>query len=405
MRVAYKAIGSDGQVIEGELSAESREAAIEQLRRRGVVPLKAETTGSARVSRRGLFARRSATPPRGRALALFTRELAIFLRAGFALDRALGTLSGLNQDLGMKALAGDLLAKVKSGLSLADAMARHEAVFPAFYIGMIRAGEAGGALEVVLERLAISLEKSEALKARVRAAMAYPAIVLLLTLVTLFVLLVWVIPEFEPLFQSGRNEPPLITTIVMQASRLTIDWGWLLPVLFALWVAFFLRARRDPARKQRQERRWLKLWIAGELIRKVETARFSRTLGTLLANGVTLIKAVEIARGTLANAAISEALGGLRAALSKGEGLAGPLRQSAAFPPMALQLIEVGDESGNLDEMLLKVADIFDEEVDRGLERMVALLVPLVTITLGMLVAIIIASMISAILGSYGAAF
>ena len=180
---------------------------------------------------------------------------------------------------------------------------------------------------------------------------------------------------------------------------------WLLPVLFAFWVALFLRARRDPARKQRQERRWLKLWIVGELIRKVETARFSRTLGTLLANGVTLIKAVEIARGTLANAAMNEALSGLRAALSKGEGLTRPLRLSAVFPPLALQLIEVGEESGNLDEMLLKVADIFDEEVDRGLERMVALLVPLVTITLGMLVAIIIASMISAILGSYGAAF
>ena len=301
----------------------------------------------------------------------------------------------------MRGLPGQVLDAVKGGASLADALASRGDVFPAFYVGMVRAGEAGGSQVMVLERLADMLERSEALKANIRSALLYPLLVLIITGISLVVLLVFVIPEFRPIFEDAGAELPLTTRIVIAFSDFAVEWGWLLLIGLLAALLGLRRFSVSEAGRMRLDRWLLGAPLLGELVRRIETARFCRSLGTLRANGVTLIDAVGIAAGTLGNRAVSEAARQTIGALAKGEGLSTPMRRTGCFPPLALQLIEVGEESGKLADMLLQVADVYDKEVERSIERLLALLAPLVTILLGFLIAFIIGSILAAILGTY----
>ncbi|MCH8167703.1 MAG: type II secretion system F family protein [Proteobacteria bacterium] len=395
----YRAIAPGGEVVLGEIAADSREAAIGGLRRKGVVPLRvaeARSSGGRRV-----FASLKRRKPNVKDLMLFTRELAILLAAGIALDRALATLDRIVVDGPMQGLPGQVLDEVKGGASLADALASRGDVFPAFYVGMVRAGEAGGSQVLVLERLADMLERSEALKANIRSALLYPLLVLIITGVSLVVLLVFVIPEFRPIFEDAGAELPLTTRIVIAFSDFAVEWGWLLLIALLAALLALRRFSLSEAGRLRLDRWLLGAPLLGELVRRIETARFCRSLGTLRANGVTLIDAVGIAAGTLGNRAVSEAARQTIGPLAKGEGLSTPMRRTGCFPPLALQLIEVGEESGKLADMLLQVADVYDKEVERSIERLLALLAPLVTILLGFLIAFIIGSILAAILGTY----
>lgn len=397
----YKAIAPGGEVLVGEIAADSREAAIGGLRHKGVVPLSVEAR---RGERRGLFSSPSLLRRRKadiKDLMLFTRQLGILLAAGIPLDRTLAILDGIVVDGPMQGLPGHILKLVKDGASLADALQSRSDIFPAFYVGMVRAGEAGGSQVMVLERLANMLERSEALKASIRSALMYPLLVLILTGLSLVVLLVFVIPEFRPIFEDAGMKLPLATRIVVAFSDFALEWGWL--SLIGLLVALLVLRRYSMSEAGRAR---LDTWILsapllGELVRRIETARFCRTLGTLRANGVTVIEAVGIAAGTLANRAISQAARRTIGPLAKGEGLSTPMRRTGCFPQLALQLIEVGEESGRLEDMLLQVADIYDKEVERGIQRMLALLAPVVTIFLGCLVGFIIGAILAAILGTY----
>ena len=395
----YKAIAPGGEVVLGEIAADSREAAIGGLRRKGVVPLRvaeARSSGGRRV-----FASLKRRKPNVKDLMLFTRELAILLAAGIALDRALATLDRIVVDGPMQGLPGQVLDEVKGGASLADALASRGDVFPAFYVGMVRAGEAGGSQVLVLERLADMLERSEALKANIRSALLYPLLVLIITGVSLVVLLVFVIPEFRPIFEDAGAELPLTTRIVIAFSDFAVEWGWLLLIALLAALLALRRFSLSEAGRLRLDRWLLGAPLFGELVRRIETARFCRSLGTLRANGVTLIDAVGIAAGTLGNRAVSEAARQTIGPLAKGEGLSTPMRRTGCFPPLALQLIEVGEESGKLADMLLQVADVYDKEVERSIERLLTMLAPLVTILLGFLIAFIIGSILAAILGTY----
>ena len=397
----YKAIAPGGEVLVGEIAADTREAAIGRLRNKGVVPLNVEAR---RSEGRGLSASTSLLRRRKADIKdqmLFTRQLGILLAAGIPLDRALATLEGIIVDGPMRGLPGQILKLVKDGASLADALQSRPDIFPAFYVGMVRAGEAGGSQVMVLERLANMLERSEALKANIRSALTYPLLVLILTGLSLVVLLVFVIPEFRPIFEDAGVKLPLATRIVVALSDFALKWGWL--SLIGLLVALLALRRYSMSEAGRA---WLDTWILsaplfGELVRRIETARFCRTLGTLRANGVTVIEAVGIAAGTLTNRAISQAARQTIEPLAKGEGLSTPMRRTGYFPQLALQLIEVGEESGRLEDMLLQVADIYDKEVERSIQRLLALLAPVMTIFLGCLVGFIIGAILSAILGTY----
>ena len=403
-RFLYKAVSADGEIVEGELDATDRQAVVDRLHAQGHVPIRAELcpeTGGGRVLPR-LFQARRVTR---RDLVLLTQELATLLGAGLPLDRGLGFMLELAEPGPLRELVESLREKVQGGATLADAMQGFPEVFPNFYIGMVRAGEAGGTLEVVLSRVAETLERSQALHDDVRAALRYPALVVIMAGVSIVVLMTAVIPEFRPLFEGSGAALPVSTQIIIAVSDFLRDYWWVV-TLGLLAAALGLRQHnRSPAGRLRWDRWLANAPLFGDLVRKIEVARFSRTLGTLLANGVSVLNALALTTETLENQAIAEATGRAQARLAKGEGLAEPLRETGVFPGLALQLIRVGEETGQLDQMLLRIAVIYDDEIKRTIERMLSLLVPLVTLVLGVLIAAIIGSMMAAILSSYDLPF
>jgi len=291
--------------------------------------------------------------------------------------------------------------RVRGGAALAEALDAHPKVFPNFYVGMVRAGEAGGTLEEVLSRLADGLERAEALRENLRSALRYPAMVVIMAIVSLVVLMTLVIPEFRPMFEDAGAALPLSTSVIIAVSDVLRDYWWL---FLGLCLALALAVRqhnRTAAGRLRWDSWWSRAPLFGELIRKVEIARFARTLGTLLANGVSVLNALSMTTEVLGNRAVAQAIGRTQGRLAKGEGLSGPLAESGVVPGLALQLIQVGEETGQLEPMLLRIADIYDEEVKRSVERLLSILVPLMTIALGLLIAAIIGSMMAAILSAY----
>jgi general secretion pathway protein F len=396
-RFIYKAVAAGGEVLDGEITAENREAAMTRIRAQGVVPVSCEQRKATGEGLR-LFTRTKATT---KEIMLFTRQLSILISAGTPLDRSLEIQRNVMAGGPLEDVASGLLDGLKGGASLAEAMEERSDVFPRLYVGMVRAGEAGGALAPSLERLATMLERAEALRQALRSALIYPTLVLVLTGVSLVVMLVWVVPEFKPMFADSRVELPISTQIVIGASDFALKWGWAAAVASVVFIIVLIRLLKSATGRIWLDQVALASPMLGDLIRRAETSRFTRTLSALITNGVPLLNSVEIAAGALGNSAVAAAARQTAGPLSKGEGLARPLAKSGYFPDMAVQLIEVGEESGRLPQMLEQVADIYDRETATAIQRMLALLTPLVTIFLGMLIAFIIGSILSAILGSY----
>ena len=400
-RYRYKAVSASGTVIEGEMEAVDRQAVIDGLHRQGGTPIRAEPITDRPALRLlpGGLSRKQGPGPQ--ALALTTRELATLLRAGLPVDRALSILVEVTQDRSMQALLEDVLKAIRGGSTLASALEAHKASLPVYYIGLVRAGEAGGALDSVLWRLADTLENATALRETIRSAMYYPAFVLLMSIATLIVMFVLVIPEFRPLFDdTGSAMPGSMAAMIAISDALREGW-W--AILLAVLAVFLLGRMYFSAAqvKDRRDRWILKLPLIGEVVTKIEVARFSRTLGVLLAHGVLVLSAVSITADAVANRQMAAAIRGLSSKLGGGEGLAAPLMETGLFPRLAVQLIRVGEESGQLEPMLLRVAEIYDDEVKRTLQRLLALVVPVMTICIGALVAAIIGTMLTAILSTY----
>ena len=399
-RFRYKAVANDGELIEGEQDAVDRASLIDHLRQQGHLPIRAveSRTGLSTLfpSLGGLRNRVALTE-----IAILTRELAILLESGLPLDRALTILISMARAGAARGLVERILDRIRAGASLGDALESCGGAFPEFYIGMVRAGEAGGTLETVLVRLADTLDRSQALKEQVRSALQYPTIVLVVAGLSLVILITWVVPNFRPLFEEAGADLPLLTKMVVGASDLLRDYWWALAGA-ALVGAVVFRRRLSTADGRLAWDRWrLRAPLLGDLVTKIEVARMTRTLGTLLTNGVTVLNAVSMTANASENHAISQSLGELKGRLTKGEGLAVPLAELGFLPPLALQLIQIGEESGQLEAMLMRVADIYDHEVKRTIDRLLSLLVPAITITLGILIAVIIGSMLMAILSAY----
>ena len=395
-RFRYKAVRGDGEVIEGEIEAISREAVIERLRGQGHMPIRADEFGVGTglgLSLGNLFKKRRAT---AKDILLITQELAILLRAGLPLDRALSIVGALASRGTVKAMIERIHERVRGGATLAESLEIYQDVFPTYYSGMVRAGEAGGSLDVVLTRLAETLERSEALKDNVKSALQYPALVVIMAVLSMIILMTAVIPEFRPLFEEAGTDLPVSTQIVVAVSDFLGDYWWALAGGILLVMLLIRRHNADPAGRLRWDRWMLDAPMIGNLIKKIEVARLSRTLGTLLSNGVTVLNALSMTTEALGNQAVVEALDEVRGRLTKGERLADPLIEAGVFPPLALQLIQIGEESGKLEEMLLRVAEIYDDEVKRTIQRNLGLLVPLITIGVGILIAMIIGSILAA---------
>lgn len=396
----YKAIGPGGQVTDGTITADNRTTAMALVRGSGLVPVRMELRRGTR-SGRGLFRRDRPSP---RDLMLFTRQLAMLVATETPLERALEIVRESQGDGPLAALSGDLLESLRGGASFAETLERRRDVFPSLYSGIVRAGEAGGKLGGALEEIATILERNETLKQTVRSALTYPTLVLILTGVSLVVLLLYVVPEFQPMLEHSGEPLPLATRVVLAASSIASQYGWLLSIGLAAMVLAMWRLRVRAGGSAALDRIVIKIPLIGSLVRRYETARFARTLGVLAGNGVPLLNAVDIAAGVLGNRAIAQAVRAAREPLSRGEGLARPLERSAVFPVMAVQLIRVGEEGGRLSDMLIRIADVFDRETELTVQRLLSLLTPVVTIGLGALIAFIIGSILSAILQSYSAA-
>lgn len=395
----YRAISAEGKVARGEIEHDSVERAAAQLARQGLTPVSIEpiavggSRGGADALAR-LFSRRRGSQ---NAIAEFTRELAIMLSSSVPLDRSLAVLQGLATDARLKEIIGAISKKVRTGGTLADAF-REQPEFSDFFVNMIRAGESSGSLEATLTRLAEHMERTKALKSTVSSALMYPAILLLVASGSLIILLGFVVPKFADMFDEMGGTLPLPTRVVMAAGNWVGSYWWLLVLLIGAAVAGVMNLLAKPEFRERLDRRLLNIPLTGDLVRKVETARLAHTLGTLLAGGVVLVNALSIALATVGNRTLRADLEQGVAALKEGKLLSNALIENSHFPPLAMHMIQVGEETGQLEPILLKVASIYDEEVSGAVKRLLALLEPVLILGLGVLIAGIIVSIMVGIM-------
>lgn len=394
-RFRFKAVTAEGAMVAGEIEALSADAAIAAIQARGEFPLSAVDVASGLSRRFGLPARRTGASQRAISIAL--RELATLLEAGLPLDRALDVVRALGAD---KRLDQALVAardRVRSGAGLADALAA-EALFPKLVLSLIRAGELAGALDEALRRAAEYQERAHLLTESIKSALIYPVILVATAGLSITFILTSVLPQFKPMFAEAGQALPLPTQIVMFAGDLVSSYGWVILLVLGAGIVGFRRALKRRAFRRIWDRNLLRMPVIGGLALKTEIARFSRTLGTLLASGLPLPNALLATRDVLGNQAMADAVEAMVRDLRAGEGLSELLRRIKLFPGLVIQLVKVGEESGKLEDMLLRQAEIYDREVSRTIERLMAALVPGLTIGLGLIVAGIIASILLAIL-------
>ncbi|MGB5300816.1 MAG: type II secretion system F family protein [Thiogranum sp.] len=393
----YKAVRADGEVVQGTLEGSDRKQVVEQLHALGQTPIRideAALPASGGRKRRGRKRRLSEEQ-----IANATRELSTLLRAGLPLDRALGVLISLSEGEPIAELLVNVRKEVNGGASLADAIESQGGAFNRFYINLLRAGEAGGALEVVLERLAEHMQQSKEVHDAMVSAMIYPAILIVVAVSSIFILLGYVVPQFTELFEDVGQVLPLPTRITIAVGEGLQSYGWvaLLVVAAAGWI--IRRQLEDPRGRRRWHARFLNIPLAGAIITRVEVARFARTLGTLLHNGVPLLKALSIVKDSIGNQVIADGIERVSGSLKQGQSLAEPLAEAALFPPFAIHMIRVGEESGRLEELLLQVASIYDRETQVTIKRTLSLLEPVLILVLGIVIAAVIISILMAILG------
>jgi general secretion pathway protein F len=393
----YKAVGASGRIEIGAIESFDRISAISELQAKGLLPIEAIEAPLAAPSRFAFkIPRRTNVPPRE--LGLVLQELAVLLQAGLALDRALDLLVNEQASKRLKPAMAGILENVQRGATLADATGAYPALFPSSVTTLIEAGEAGGTLPLSLIRAADMLLRGAALRETIVSALLYPMILLCVAGLSLTIIMTVVIPEFKPLFEDAGASLPVPTRIVMAIGDL-VGAYWL-PVLLLLIVGgvFAHRAWQRPSVRLSVDQRILKLPFLGKMIAKIEVARFARTLGTLVENGIALPVALGITHRGFGNTALAQAINKVGASLKEGEGLATPLEATKLFPRTALHLIRVGEETARLGDMLERLADILEREVQRNVQRTLALMVPLVTVGLGVLIAGIIASILVAVL-------
>ncbi len=386
---SYRSTTMDGTVTEGVIEAADEKTALERLKNTGLIPLSLTAP-----EERGLLARIRGRIARGE-LTAFTAELSTLLAAGLPLDRSLNILAEISEHRGMKELIQSLLKSIREGGAFSDALQKHPEMFPRIYVNMIRAGEAGGVLDVVLEKLNEFLESSKELKDHVFSAMIYPLILVVTGGISIIILLTFVLPRFSAIFSELGSSLPLSTKILLIFSEAVTSYGWL---MLALFIAALLAGRNYIASEQGR-RRWdaLKLKLMKDLIIKLETARFCRTLGTLLVSGVPLLQALGNAREVIGNRIIASSIEAVSKGAKEGKGISAPLSQAGVFPPLALSMIKVGEETGQLDQMLLQIALTYERILKQAVKRFMAILEPVMIMIMGLIIGFIVISMLLAV--------
>ncbi len=396
----YKALTTSGETLIGEIDAPSKSIAIDRLQHAGHIPLSAvEKKGKGKSSFLDFKNIIDRDKVSAKDITLFTRELSTLLQAGLALDHALTTLEEISPHPALKKMLANINQQVKGGEPLSTAMEAQGQTFSKLYLNTIRAGEAGGSMHVVLERLADYLERSDELRNEVLSALLYPAILFMVAILSIFILLSFVVPQFVPLFEDVGQALPLLTQVVFTSAEFIQSYWWVIlaAVIFFIWTVD--KKLQNPVTRMRWDDWCLNVPLYGELITKLDVARFSRTLGTLLINGVSLLISIGIVKDVISNRVLARTINEAAKGLEQGRGLAKHLAQSNRFPQLAIQLIHVGEETGQLESMLLKTADIYDDESKTTIKRLLTLLEPVLILGLGAIIAVIIISILMAILG------
>lgn len=385
----YQALNARGELLDGQMEAAGVAEVVARLQEQGHLPVDARlaSEGGGGSSWRGLF---KPKPFTGARLVQFTQQLSTLLGAGQPLDRALTILLDLPEDEAAKSTVADIRDAVRGGTSLSVALERQHGTFSRLYINMVRVGEAGGNLHETLARLDDYLERSRQLQGRVINALIYPAILLLMVGASLLFLLGYVVPQFGAMYESLDAELPMFTQAVLWAGTFVRDWWIVLVAVPALALLWFDRKRRDPAFREALDDWLLKRKFVGALIGKIETARLARTLGTLVRNGVPLMTAIGIGRNVLNNRVLAADVDAAAEEVKNGVALSTALAKGKRFPRLALQMIQVGEESGALDAMLMKTAETFEQDTGMALDRMLAALVPVVTVVLAGIVGTVV---------------
>jgi general secretion pathway protein F len=405
----YKALTSTGQVQHGLREASSEKAVARELQTMGLLPvyigahsaprqswLASLLGNSDNASGQSLWQSLTRRISSGDRL-LFTQELATLLNAGVPLDRALSICSELTESKAFQEVVADILRQVRSGKSLADALEAQGRVFSKLYLNMVRAGQASGTLHLVLQRLAEFEASAAEWRGQLISSLIYPALLTVVAILSIIVLMNFVIPRFAQVFESTGLPMPLPTYVLLQSGQFLQKYGWLVLVAIVALIMLFRRSIRTTAGRDRWDSFQLRLPIAGELLRKAETARFARTMSTLVANSVPLVQSLNIVKEMIGNRVMSKSVEMIAQGVKRGEGVAAPVRKSGAFPPLAAHLLSVGEETGHLDEMFERLANIYENETKVAMRRLTALFEPVVILGMGLTVGVIVLSLLMAI--------
>jgi general secretion pathway protein F len=391
----YKAATLTGQTVEGLMDGKDEGAIIQSLHQLGYIPIRI----TAPYEKASNFRIPSLLPKRVgvKHLLTFTEEFSTLISAGLPIDRSLNILGTLTENERLREAVKDILKRIEGGNSLAEALGYYPRIFPKLYINMVKAGESGGFLEVILSRLAQYLKNTKEIKDQIVSVMIYPLILALVSGVSIAILVTFVIPRFAKIFSDMGQAIPLPTQIVLSFSQFVKGYWWVVLGMIVL-VYYGLRMyKKDEERKWKWDRYKLR-WVAvGDLIKKVEVARFARTLGTLLQSGVSILPALNLVKEISQNEAISRSIAHVHDKLREGKGMSRSLEETGVFPPLAVHMIGVGEETGRLDEMLVKVAETYDENVRTAVKRVVSLLEPLILLVMGAIVGFIVLSILLAI--------
>lgn len=388
----FRAVAPDGKLRTGTLNAETDKAVARELKQQGLVPVYVGLQPSKR------FELKLPSFKRGRREVLFfTQELSTLLNAGVPLDRALQITSELAEQATFRIIVLDILRVLKGGKSLADSLATHPEYFSSLYVNIVRAGEASGALGAVFLRLTEFEKTRDDLRSFIISSMVYPVLLILVGLGSVLILMNFVVPRFAQVFAESRMRMPLPTLMLIETSRIVKTYGWI-AIAAAVAAAVAMRAYIQTA----AGRLWwdgfrLKVPVLGDALRKAETARFARAMETLVSNGVGLVQSIGIAGATLMNRRISQSLESVAQGVKRGEGIATPLKRTGQFPPLASHLLLVGEETGRLDHMFARMAEIYESDTRAAIKRFTALLEPMIILVMGVIVGALILSILLAI--------
>ncbi len=394
----YKAVTVDGKVVEGTLEAADEKSVLARLEEQGQLPIRIQSEGAA-----GLLGQDFTLPWKRKRvthgeLLVFTQELSTLVEAGLPLDRSLTILGDLTENEHLKSVVKALLSEIKSGKSLSEGLAQHPKVFPKIYTNMVKAGEISGTLDQILRRLGEYLESTEELRAYVTSSLIYPGILVSVASGSFLILVGFVIPRFAEIFDNAGAPIPLpMKGMLLLSGFLTGYWWTVVLAALAGWY-FFRRWLRSEDGRMSWDKNLLKTPLLGDVLQKIEVSRFSRTLGTLLKSSVPMIQSINIVREVIGNQAIVSAMEPIKSGVKKGEGLVQPVRRSGVFPAFAVHLLEVGEETGRLDTMLLQIADTYDRELRTAFKRLIALFEPAVILVMGLVFGVMIVSILYSIL-------